>query len=131
MSTPTGLISLKEFNEMKNSFNNNISTNLGSNKTDSIWFDFDNLKEYFAYIENEAKANSIDISGIRFHMIAMKDGDNELTIAMSPTFNDGREHIDFDPTQSSDKQPATFKSLEGNTSKANRAGGIMNKGVRK
>lgn len=129
MSKPNGLISLKEFNDMKNSFNTNISQALGNHKTDSVWFDFDNLKDYFTYIENEANNNRIKISGINFHLIAKEDGNKELTLAMSPTYQQGVKHIDFDPTQSDFQNPASLKSLEADTTKVNKAGGIMNKGV--
>jgi hypothetical protein len=130
MSKPTNLISLKEFNEMQDEFNSSIKAELGSQKTESVWWSFDNLMEYFDYIKDAADDKNIDISGIRLHMIAKTKEDKNLTLAFVPTFNnDAGEHIDFDPIFSSDNNPVTLASLENDMLKVNQKGGIMNKGI--
>jgi len=130
MSKPTNLISLKEFNEMRDEFNSSIKVELGSQETESVWWSFDNLKEYIDYIEDAANKKNIDISGIRLHMIAKTEGDKNLTLAFVPTFNnDTGEHIDFDPIFSSNNDPETLASLKNDMLRVNQQGGIMNKGV--
>jgi hypothetical protein len=128
MSTPKNLISLAEFLEMKESFNSSIKIKLGTQETRSVWFSFENLKEYFAYVEKEATSNGITVSGIRFHMVAQTKDKKQLTLALTPTYEDNSKHIDFDPIYSSKEKPAALKSLEGDTQKSGGTGGILNKG---
>ena len=87
MNTPTGLISLKEFNDMKNSFNTNIRTSLGNHKSDSVWWSIKDLRDYLDLIESEVTDDSIDISGVSFNFTA-KENNDKLTLALRPTYNE-------------------------------------------
>lgn len=129
MSVPKNLISLTEFLAMKASFNNNIETKLGSNLTKSVWFSLENLEEYLAYVKKEATNNKIFISGIRFHMLAKTKGTKQLTLALTPTYENNSKHIDFDPVFSKTNDPKTLESLKTDTSKASENGGILNRGI--
>lgn len=129
MSIPKNLISLVEFLDMKKSFDSTIKAKLGIQETQSVWFDFENLKAYFAYVEKEATANNIKVSGIRFHMIAKTIDKKQLTLALTPTHESNAKHIDFDPVYSSKAKPATLKSLELDVQKSAELGGILNKGI--
>jgi len=129
MSVPKNLISNAEFSAMKKSFDSSIKTKLGSQETQSVWFDFENLKEYFAYVEKAALANNINVSGIRFHMVAQTKDKKQLTLALTPTFESNMKHIDFDPIHSSKEKPATLKSIEADTKKSEEVGGILNRGI--
>lgn len=129
MSVPKNLISLTEFLDMKKSFDSSIKTKLGSQETRSVWFSFENLQAYFAYVEKEATANKIKVSGIRFHMVAQTKDKKQLTLALTPTHESNAKHIDFDPVHSSEDKPVTLKSLESDVQKSEELGGILNKGV--
>ena len=129
MSVPQNLISLKEFNEMRDEFNQSIKTKLGTQETDSVWWTFDNLKDYFDYIEKEATQNNISISGIRFHMTAKTRESKQLTVALIPTYEKNAEHIDFDPVLSEKNKPIDLKNLESSISKGEELGAILNRGV--
>jgi len=129
MSVPKNLISLAEFLNMKKSFDSSIKGKLGSQETKSVWFSFENLQDYFTYIEKEATVNNIKISGIRFHMVAQTKDKKQLTLALTPTYDDNAKHIDFDPVHSSKEKPATLKSLETDAQKVVENTGILNKGV--
>lgn len=128
MSIPKNLISLAEFMDMKKIFDESIKIKLGSQETRSVWFSFEDLKEYFAYIENEATAKNIKISGVRFHMVAQTKEKKQLTLALTPTYESNMKHVDFDPIHSSKEKPVTLKSLETDTTKTGESGGILNKG---
>jgi len=111
MSTPANLISISEFKDMRASYKTNVRV---GNQTTSVWFPLDNLKEYLAFVESEAKAKNIPISGIRFHFIAKTDADKKMNLALTPTYiKDGKE-ISFDPMYSSDNAPKTLKNLIAN-----------------
>ncbi len=129
MSVPKNLISLTEFLDMKKSFDSSIKTRLGSQETQSVWFDFENLKTYFAYVEKEATSNNIKISGIRFHMVAQTKDKKQLTLALTPTHKSNAKHIDFDPVHSSEDKPIALKSLKSDVQKSKELGGILNRGV--
>lgn len=130
MSAPKNLISLTEFLDMKKSFDSSIKTKLGTQETKSVWFDFENLKDYLAYVEKEATANNIKVSGIRFHMVAQTQDKKQLTLALTPTHENNAKHIDFDPVHSSKEKPATLKSLKKDMQKADELGGILNHGLK-
>lgn len=130
MSVPKNLISLTEFLDMKKVFDASIKTKLGSQETKSVWFSFENLKDYFAYVEKEAASNNIKVSGIRFHMVADTKDKKQLTLALTPTYESNTNHIDFDPVHSFKDKPATLKSLESDTQKVEKLGGILNHGAR-
>ncbi len=129
MSTPKSLISLTEFLAMKASFSSYIKSKLGNNLTESVWFSLENLEAYLAYIKKEATSNSIDISGIRFHMIAKTKDKKQLTLALTPTYETNAKHVDFDPVFSGTDKPKTLESLETDTKKSDENGGILNKGI--
>lgn len=127
MSVPKNLISLAEFLDMKASFDSNIETKLGSNLTKSLWFSFENLEEYLAYVKKEASNNNIEVSGIRIHMVAKTKDTKQLTLALTPTFESNTKHIDFDPVFSETDKPKTLQSLEMDTQKAAGTGAILNR----
>ena len=129
MSVPKGLISLAEFLEMKKTFDESVKVKLGNQETRSVWFSFENLKEYFTYVEAEASKNNIKISGIRFHMLTQTKNNKQMTLALTPTFEENTKHIDFDPVHSSKMAPATLKSLEADKTKSTENGGILNRGA--
>ena len=129
MSVPKNLISFAEFSDMKKSFNSSIKTKLGPQETQSVWFDFENLKAYFAYVEKEAASNNLKVSGIRFHMVAQTKNKKQLTLALIPTHESNAKHIDFDPVHSSEGKAVTLKGLESDVQKSEELGGILNKGV--
>jgi len=129
MSIPRNLISLTEFLAMKASFDSNIESKLGSNLTKSVWFSFENLEAYLAYVKKEASNNNIGVSGIRFHMIAKTEDTKQLTLALTPTYESNNSHIDFDPVFSDVNKPKTLQSLETDTNKASETGGILNRGT--
>ena len=129
MSIPQNLISQKELSEMQNEFNTSIKAKLGTQETESVWWTFDNLKEYFTYIETEARNNNILISGIRFHMVAQTNDKKRLTLALTPTYEKDTVHIDFDPKQSSNNNPTTLRNLGGDVAKSSIASSILNKGI--
>ncbi len=129
MSVPKNLISVAEFLDMKKSFDSSIRTRLGNQETQSVWFSFENLQAYFAYVEKEAASNNIKVSGIRFHMVAQTKNKKQLTLALTPTYKSNDKHIDFDPVHSSEEKPATLKSLKSDTQKSRELGGILNRAV--
>ncbi len=129
MSVPQNLISLKEFNEMRDEFNSTIKSKLGTQETESVWWSFQNLKDYIDYIEKEARNNNILISGIRFHMVAQTLDKKQLTLALTPTYLSNDKHIDFDPVLSKDNSPTDLKILESNITKSDELGAILNRGT--
>lgn len=106
MSTPKGIISLKEFNDMKKSFDTNVKTSLGNHTTDMVWWSIQDLRDYLDLIESEASDNNVDISGVSFVFIAKEDADKKLTLALRPTYT----------------EKGVFKTYQ--------AGSILNKGDR-
>jgi hypothetical protein len=130
MSKPQNLITFQEFNDMRSEFDSSIRTKLGSQETNSVWWTFENLKEYFDYIEAAANNNRIEISGIRFNMVANTTGNKELTLALVPTYLDtNSNHIEFDPTLSTSNSPTTLTDIDNDLNKSNQSGAILNRGV--
>lgn len=111
MSTPTNLISISEFKDMRASYDSSVRV---GDQTTSVWFSLDNLKEYLAFVESEAKAKNIPVSGIRFHFIAKTDADKKMNLALAPTYSKGGKEISFDPMYSSDNAPKSLKTLIAN-----------------
>ncbi len=128
MSVPQNLISLKEFNEMRDEFNQSIKTKLGTQETDSVWWSLTDLEDYFDYIKKEARANSLSISGVRFHMVANVNGTKQLTLALTPTYEKNSVHVDFDPKLSDNNSYFEIKEQEENSLKSEEKGGVFNKG---
>lgn len=111
MSTPSNLISITNFEDMRKSFEDNVRS---GDQTTSVWFSLDNLKEYLTFVENEAKTKNIPISGIRFHFIAKTDAEKRMSVALAPTYSKGDKEISFDPMYSSDNTPKSLKNLIAN-----------------
>ncbi len=88
MSTPSGLISLKEFNDMKNSFNINIKSSLGNHISETVWWSIQDLRDYLDLVESEGSAARLVISGVNFNFTAKDDSAKKLTLALRPTINE-------------------------------------------
>jgi len=88
MSTPKGIISLKEFDDMKNSYNTNIRSSLGNHTSDSVWWSIQDLRDYLNLIESEGTNDRIQVSGVKFNFTAKEDPDKKLTLALRPTFDE-------------------------------------------
>ncbi len=127
MSIPKNLISLSEFLDMKKMFESTLQPKMGKQETRSVWIPLDELKNYLAYVENEASKKGIKVSGIRFHMLAQTKANNQLTLALTSTYEEASKHVDFDPIFSSKEKPATLKSLESDNQKSEEKGGILNR----
>jgi len=123
MSTPKDLLTLNEFKTAHEDFQQNF-LNHKPIKLESVWVEFDKLKEYLEYIEGAANDKRINISGIRFHLIAE---DNHVTMALAPTVDNGNNHVCFDPHQSDIGDPALIKDLMNDISKLNATSDILNK----
>jgi len=128
MSVPKNIISLTEFLAMKASFDSNIKPELGTNLTKSVWFSLENLENYLAYIKKEATNNNIEVSGIRFHMVAKTKDTKQLTLALTPTYESNAKQVDFDPVLSTQNKPKTLESIETDPRKADESGSILNRG---
>ncbi len=123
------IISKEEFSKMKSIFDEKIKPNLGENYSESTWQSLQDIKEYIAFIEEEAKANMINISGIRFHYVAKEDGKQQLSFAMAPTYdNEKGEHIDFDPLFSKKEAPKNLQNIDKNDPDYAKQGSIMDRG---
>ena len=129
MSRKEKTINLATFRNMKNIFNETIKSNLDEQYSDSTWQDFNDLKEYVDFIENEAKNKGITVSGIRFHFVAEEDNKKQLTIALVPTFTDGDKQVDFDPFFSSDNDPKRLSDIEEGSELCEENGSIMDRNV--
>ncbi|HIP49105.1 MAG TPA: hypothetical protein EYG92_09105 [Lutibacter sp.] len=88
MSKVNGLISLKEYNDMKSSFNTNVRSSLGSHSTDSVWWSIQDLRAYLDLIESESPNDSSSITGVSFNFVAKEDTDEKLTLALRPTYDE-------------------------------------------
>ena len=128
MSTPINLISVKEYKAMKDAFNTTIKGKLGSQETDSVWFSFDNLKEYLAYLEDESAKKNLLISGISFQMIATDDAAKRLTIALTPTFEDNGKQTAFDLNHSSTDSPMPIEDINSSSNNFESTSSILNRG---
>jgi hypothetical protein len=128
MSRKEKTINLGTFRNMKTIFNEDIKPNLGENYSDSVWQNLNDLKEYIAFIETQAKDKGINISGIRFHFAAQEEN-KQLTIALIPTFNDGKEHVDFDPVFSSEDGPKRINDIEVGSEYFEMNGSIMDRNI--
>jgi len=129
MSRKEKTINLATFRNMKNIFETNIKSNLGDHYSDSTWQNFDDLKEYIDFVEKQAKNKGITVSGIRFHFVAEEENNNQLTIALVPTFTDGDKEIDFDPFFSSDNTPKRLSDIEKGSELCEENGSIMDRNV--
>jgi len=127
MSREEKTINLATFRNMKSVFNEKIKPALEENFSDSTWQDFNDLKEYLAFVEEQATNKGIALSGIRFHFVATEDGDNQLTIALVPTYQDGEKHIDFDPAFSSENTPKKLSDIENESELYEESGSIMDR----
>ncbi len=129
MSTPNNLISVKQYKEMKASFDTNIKGSLGNRATNSVWFSFDNLKNYLAYLEDEAAKKGLTVSGLDLQMIASSDASGRLSIAFTPTFNDNGVERDFDLVHSSLNNPEPIDNINAGSPNYDATASILNRGI--
>ncbi|MCC7520965.1 MAG: hypothetical protein IT220_04965 [Flavobacteriaceae bacterium] len=135
MGTTKNLISFQYLKEGIEVYQNSFDTKTADNQTKAVWFSLADLKEFMAYVESEAKAKNITVSGIRFHFIAENNTPEAINLALCPTYEgaDGKgeiQQISFDPKQSETGKPADLSSLLNNTSKAATISSVMNNGNR-
>lgn len=132
MSTPKNLITYQEFSERKNHYQSEISSKSTEAQTESVWFDYQDIKEYISYIEKKASEKNIEISGLRFHLIGSSANPKQISIALSPTLEAEDKgntiHVDFDPNYSTEEHPASLLSLLQDPTKSNQISAILNKG---
>lgn len=102
------IISQADFTAMKNEFDNTIVSKLGTQKTSSVWWSYDNLVDYLALIEDEAKKKGLTLTGVNFNMVAQTTGAKSLSLALTPTYRDGDSKA---------------------SNQADQSGSILNKGI--
>lgn len=134
MGTPTNLISLQKFKEGTDNYKKGISLENEKSQTRSVWFALQDLKEFLEYVEKNAAAKEIKVSGIRFHLTAEEDRKERINLALCPTFENINskkeiEHVSFDPLYSQKGKPVTIHSLLKETSKMATVSSILNQGI--
>jgi hypothetical protein len=115
MKKPKNLISYKELKKGIENYKKDIPSN-NSNQTQSLWLSLDELKEYIAFVEENAKMKDISISGIRFHLTSDSGNNGKINMAVCPTFehiNEDNEpkQISFEPLYSEKGIPKSLTSL--------------------
>lgn len=129
MSTPNNLISVKQYKDMKASFDTNIKGRLGNHETNAVWFSFDNLKAYLSYLEDEAAKKGITISGLNLQMIASSGAAEKLSIAFTPTYDDHGVNRDFDVVHSTNNNPALIDDINAGSLHYDAPSSILNRGI--
>jgi len=134
MGTPTNLISLQKFKEGTENYKKGISLENEKSQTRSVWFALQDLKEFIEYVEKNASAKEIKVSGIRFHLTAENGNSERINLALCPTFENINskkeiEHLSFDPLYSEKGKPVTIHSLMNATTKTITGSSILNQGI--
>jgi hypothetical protein len=135
MGTPKNLVTIQYLKDGMELYESGFNTKTADNQTKAVWFSLNDLKEYIAYVESEAKAKNIAVSGIRFHLIAENGSPEAINLALCPTYETAdskgaTQQVSFDPSQSETGKPADLSSLMDNTAKAQTVSGVMNNGLR-
>ncbi|MDO6761511.1 hypothetical protein Q4566_14965 [Tamlana sp. 2_MG-2023] len=88
---PDGVISTdyaKSLNQAWNAKNAAIYSKAGMTKTDenqSFWWSLEDLRNYLAYAEQEAKEKGYQMDGVRVYLAAYPEKGNENTLFFAPT----------------------------------------------
>jgi hypothetical protein len=135
MGTPKNLVTIQYLKDGMELYESGFNTKTADNQTKAVWFSLNDLKEYIAYVESEAKAKNIAVSGIRFHLIAENGSPEAINLDLCPTYETAdskgaTQQVSFDPSQSETGKPADLSSLMDNTAKAQTVSGVMNNGLR-
>jgi hypothetical protein len=135
MGTPKNLVTIQYLKDGMELYQSGFNTKTADNQTKAVWFSLNDLKEYIAYVESEAKAKNIAVSGIRFHFIAENNSPEAINLALCPTYESAdskgaTQQVSFDPSQSETGKPANLSSLMDNTTKAATISCVMNNATR-
>lgn len=129
MSVKDHLISDAEFKSMKDSFDKTIKKKISQQLTESVWFPFEDLKEFFKLVEKHATDHNTKVSGIRFNMVAQTKNKKRLTLALTPTF--GKTGPVVDSSLSKTDESIALRSVEDDSVKEGTNGLIFNKGTKR
>ena len=105
-----------------------------------VYYDYETIKQYMAYIEQEAKTANVEISTLRFYFSNYPDAEvfpgtkervmhpKQNSVMLSPTYNDGsREYLFYIAQGAQGPQPAplndSFEEIKG-------LGGTKGKGTK-
>ena len=95
-----------------------LATARGDEDTRVNFLKIEDLKQYIAYVEKEAKKKKIKVTGINFISAAYpnnyseQEKQNYQTIIMMPaTTIDGKEGVSFDPLKSDNRKPKSLKEI--------------------
>lgn len=135
MGTPKNLVTIQYLKDGMEHYQSGFNTKTADNQTKAVWFSLADLKEYIAYVESEAKAKNIAVSGIRFHLIAENGSPEAINLALCPTYESAdskgaTQQVSFDPSQSETGKPADLNGLITKAEKGSTISSIMNNGVR-
>ncbi|PID67694.1 MAG: hypothetical protein CR968_05405 [Flavobacteriia bacterium] len=129
---PKDLISIKTFNEGVKRYETHVLSRLRDNQTKSVWFDLETVKSYIAFIEQEAAAKKLEISGLRLHMMAKDTQEHAVTLAFAPTVKKTNErgevvHHSFDVISSEENHPVELSTPQVRNDFTD--AGILNNGI--
>lgn len=135
MGTPKNLVTIQYLKDGMELYLSGFNAKTADNQTKAVWFSLADLKEYIAYVESEAKAKNIAVSGIRFHLIAENSAPEAINLALCPTYESAdskgaTKQVSFDPSQSETGKPADLSSLMENSAKASTISCVMNNATR-
>ncbi len=132
ITKPKDLISIKAFNEGVKRYETHVLSRLPDNQTKAVWFDLETVKSYIAFIEREAAAKKIEISGLRLHMMAKDTKEHAVTLAFAPTVKKTNErgevvHSSIDVISSKESHPAKLSTPRDRNDLTD--AGILNNGI--
>jgi len=88
MSIQDKIISMEEFNAMKEIFDSKIKKKIGDAYSDFAIIPIKDLKAYIEMIEKQAAANETEVTNVLFHFASENTEIGQLTLVMEGTFVD-------------------------------------------
>ena len=86
MSIQDKIISVEEFNAMKEVYNEKIKKKVGEAYSDFVIISIKELKEYIAMIEAQAADNETTTENIKFHFVSENTEKGQLTLVLEGVF---------------------------------------------
>ena len=86
MSIQNKIISVEEFNAMKEIFNEKIKNKIGEAYSDYVIISIQDLKDYIKMIEKQAAHDKTTAENILFHFASENNEKGQLTLVLEGTF---------------------------------------------